>query len=76
MAISKVVHLALAKDAPCSTIPQLEKIQKQFIWKNGNPKLKHNILCNQYEQGELSMDIFSKITSFQCSWVKKLYDEF
>ena len=30
-ASSKVEHLA-----------QLEKIQKQFIWKNGNPKLKHS----------------------------------
>ena len=44
LAISKVVHLALVKDVPCSTIAQLEKIQKQFIWKNGNPKWKHTTL--------------------------------
>ena len=37
--------------------------------------MKHNTLCNQYEQEELSMDIFSKITSFQCSWVKRLYND-
>ena len=41
LAISKVAHLALVKDLPSSTIAQLEKIRKQFIWKNGNPKLKH-----------------------------------
>ena len=34
LAISKVVHLALVKDAPSCTIVQLEKIQKQLIWKN------------------------------------------
>ena len=34
LAISKVVHLALVKDAPSYTFVQLEKIQKQFIWKN------------------------------------------
>ena len=34
LAISKVVHLALVKEVPSSTIAQLEKkIQKQFIWK-------------------------------------------
>ena len=68
LAISKVVHLALVKDVPSSTIAQLEKIQKQFIWKNGNPKLKHTTLCNEYEQGGLkNVDIFFKITSLQCS---------
>ena len=41
------------KDVPSSTIAQLEKIQKQFIWKNGNPKLKLTTLCNEYEQGGL-----------------------
>ena len=41
-ASSKVEHLALVKKVPSSTIAQLEKIQKQFIWKNGNPKLKHS----------------------------------
>ena len=51
LAISKVVHLALVKDVPSSTIAQLEKMQKQFIWKIGNPKLKHTALCNEYEQG-------------------------
>ena len=43
---------------------QLEKIQKQFIWKKGNPKLKHTTLCNEHEQGGLkNVDIFFKITS-------------
>ena len=40
-ASSKIVHLALVKNVPSSTITHLEKIQKQIIWENGNPKLKH-----------------------------------
>ena len=41
-----------------------------------SPKLKHTTLCNKYEQGGLkNVDIFSKITSLQCSWVKRLYDD-
>ena len=76
LVISKVVHLALVKDIPSSTIAQLEKIQKQFIWKNGNPKLKHTTLCNRYEQGGLkNVDIFFKITSLQCFCVKRLSDD-
>ena len=38
LAISKIVHPALVKDLPSSTIAILEKIPKKFIWKNGNPK--------------------------------------
>ena len=60
---SKVVHLALVKYVPLSTIVQLEKIKKQFIWKNGNPKLKHTTLCNEYEKEGPKTYIFSKITS-------------
>ena len=44
LAISKIVNFALVKDVPSSTIAQLEKIQKQFIWKNRNSKLKHTTL--------------------------------
>ena len=42
--ISKIVHLALVKHVSSNTNAQLEKIQKQFIWKNGNSKLKHYCL--------------------------------
>ena len=38
--------------------------------------MKHITLCKEYEQGGLKdMDIFSKITSLHCSWVKRLYDD-
>ena len=76
LAISKVVHNALVKDVPSSTISQLGKIQKQLIRKNGNAKFKHTTICNEYEQGGLiNVDIFSKVTSPQCSSVKRLYDD-
>ena len=39
------------KDVPSSTMAHLDKIQKQFIWKNENPKLKHTTLCNGYVKG-------------------------
>ena len=64
------------KEVLSSTIAQLEKIQKQFIWRNENSKLKHTTIYNEYEQGGLkNVDIFSKIKSLQCSWVERLYDD-
>ena len=61
LAISKVADFALVKDVPSSRIAQLDKIQKQFIWKKGNPKLKHTTLCNKYEkEGLKNVDIFFK----------------
>ena len=49
------------------------KKKKKIICKNGKIKLKHTTLCYDNENRELkSEDIFSKITSLQCSWVERL----
>jgi len=58
------------------TIELLRKIQRKFLWGNNKPKIKHETLCNDYENGGLkSIDIISKIVSLQCSWVRRLYDK-
>ena len=62
LAISKVVHLALSKTIPKSIIQELNKIQKEFIWKTRNPKIKHDTLCKNYENGGLeNADIMYKV---------------
>ena len=76
LGISKIIHLALVTNVPSTTIEQLNQIQKQFLWGNKNPKIKHNTLCNDIENGGLkNTDIPSKIVSLQCSWIKRLFDE-
>ena len=76
LAFSKIIHLALVTDVPKSTILALNKIQKEFIWKNSNPKIKYSTLCSIYEKGGLkNVDITSKIISLQCSWIKRLFDK-
>ena len=68
LAISKIVHLALVKTIPNSIIQELSKIQKEFIWKTRNPKIKHDTLCKNYENGGLkNIDIMYKLVSLQCS---------
>ena len=75
LAISKIVHLALVKTIPNSIIQELSKIQKEFIWKTRNPKIKHDTLCKNYENGGLkNVDITYKKVSLQCSWIRRLYD--
>ena len=37
---------------------ELNKIQKEVTWKNKNPKIKHAILCNSYDNGGLEISIF------------------
>ena len=69
------MHLALVKTIPNSIIQEPNKIQKEFIWKTRNPKIKHNTLCKNYENGGLkNFDIMNKVISLQCSWIKPLYD--
>ena len=75
LAISKLIHLALFTEMPTTTINLLTKIQMEFIWKGKNPKIKNSTLCNDYEYGGLkNVDIFSKVVSLQCSWIKRLFD--
>ena len=39
-------------------------------------KINYGTLCNDYKNGGLkSVDIFSKIVSLQCPWIRRLYDE-
>ena len=46
------------------------------MWHSAKPKIKHNTLCSNFENGGLkNVDINFKIKSLQCSWIKKLYDE-
>ena len=61
---------------PTATTELLSKIQKEFSWGKNKSKIKHDTLCNDYENGGLkSVDIFSKIVSLQCSLIRILYDE-
>ena len=53
LAMSKIVHLALITNIPTSTKKGLNKLQKEFIWKNKNPKIKPTALCNNYDNGGL-----------------------
>ena len=71
LAIWKVIHLALVTNVPHVFIDQLNKIQKDFNGKH--PKIRHSTLCNTYENSGLkSVNIAKKITSLQCSWIKRL----
>ena len=61
-----VVHLALVKVIPNSIILELDKIQKHFIRKNSNPKIKQDTLCKDYESGGLkNVDIMFNIIVLQ-----------
>ena len=42
LAISKIVHLALAKVITNSIILELDKIKKHFTWKNGSLKVRQD----------------------------------
>ena len=75
LAISKIVNLSLVSNVPTEIINKLNKIQKEFICNGNNPKIKHSILHNKYENGGLkNVDILYKVISLQCSWIKRLFD--
>ena len=76
VALSKITHLSLVKTIPPSIIDQLNKTQKNFIWNGLNPKITNSTINNNYENGGLkNVNIAAKISSFQSSWIKKLFDK-
>ena len=73
--ITKILQLTLVNVIPNAVILELDKLNKHFIQKNGNPKIKQHTLCKVYDNGGLkNVNITFKITSLQCTWIKRLYD--
>ena len=75
LAISKIVHLALINSVSICNIEHLNIIKITLFGKQKNTKIKKSTLCNSYENGGLKdIDIFYKIISLQCSWIRGLFD--
>ena len=75
--ISKIVFQLFIKTIPKHVINELEKIQKALLWKNSTPKIKHETIFNDNKTGGLkNVDIRNKIIALQCSWIRRLYDNF
>ena len=48
-------------------------MHKEFIWNHDKTKIKEETLINNFDKGGLKdVNIPFKITSLQCSWVKRL----
>ena len=77
LAISKIVFLALLTEIPYQVVKEFEKIQKYFLWKDSTAKIRHETTCKGYKDGGFkNVDISCKIVSLQCSWIRRLYDDF
>ena len=52
------------------------KIHKR-LWETSTPKIKHETVSNDHKAWGLeNVDIPNKIIAIQCSWIRKLYDNF
>ena len=59
---------------PTEIIVDLEKIQKRFIWATKS-KIKTETMSSNFKDRNLkNIDVTKKITSIQCSWIKRLHD--
>ena len=75
LAFSKLVYKCTIKIPSKNVVDQLNSINKNFIWNNKKPKIKHSTLIADYEEGGYKdVDIKSKILSLKVSWISKLLD--
>lgn len=76
LAALKIIHFSLITAIPRARILELKNIQKCFFWFRGTHKVKHSTLCRNYENKSLkSVDILSRGTSLQCSWIRAVYEK-
>ena len=71
----KIINLRLVTSVPTLIVQQLN-ITKKLYFAREKPKIKHCTLRNNYELNDLKDTfIFYSITSLQCAWVGRLFDE-
>ena len=76
LAVSKNIHLLLITKPHNSTVDLFDKILKKIILPGKKANIKHSVLCNGYEKGGMkNVDLRNKITSIQCFWVKRLFED-
>ena len=76
LALSKIVCLTLITSFSEQLIEEIQRITKELTSNNLTSTIKHETLCNFFEEGDLkNVEINSKIPIFSCSWVKQLYDD-
>ena len=62
IAISKIIFASYLSTVPNSIIKKVEEIQRDFLWNGERPKVSHDVLVSDYQDGGLrSVDVRSKI---------------
>ena len=73
---SKFVFLAQVLPISNEITTTIQRIQKELLWNSRNIKIKHENICNDFQDGSLkNVDMSSKISNLQCSLIKKLYNQ-
>lgn len=76
LALLKIIHLSLITAIRRARSLELKNIQKGFFWFRGTHKVKRSTLCRNYENKSLkNVDILSRGTSLQCSWIRAVYEK-
>ena len=71
LALAKIVYLTLIPSFSKQVIEEIQKIEKAIIWNNLTPKIKHENLCNSFEEGDLkNVDINLKLQVFHAHGLK------
>ena len=56
-------------------LDQMNIVNRNFIWDNKKPKIKHSTPIGDYSEGGYEdVDIETKISALKVTWVKRLSD--
>ena len=73
LAISQLIYNMSMISTPDWALKRIEKACFSFLWNRKPDKIKRKVLYSNYQEGGLKMvDIYSKRSSLQAVWVKRL----
>ena len=76
LALSKSIYVAIMIYPPNQFIDEANHVQKEFIWDNKRPKIKHCTLIGDYSvAGYKSGDVETKFYALKFIWNKKRFDD-
>ena len=75
MCISKIIYSITSIEPPHWFIQQIKSIFENFLWSNKPPRVKNNIMYNDYELGGLRMPNMKHFIKAQnINWIKRLLE--
>ena len=70
------MYIAIMKRLPQDVLDELQRMQKEFLWRGKRAKIKYSTMIRSYEKdGHEDVDLESESQSLRIIWGRKILDK-